>query len=307
MSTLSQQVNEYLQVRRALGYKLEREGRLLPDFVAFLDRQGVSHITADLALHWATLPASATTRWWAHRLSIVRRFAEYLRAFDAQTEVPPSDLLPHVKSRRLAPYVYTDDEVLTLMAATHTLRGLKAHTYATLFGLLASTGMRVGEVLALDRSDIDWQQGVLVVRHSKFGKSREVPVHPTTVQALQAYSQARDHGLPRISSPAFLVSLVGTRLHYKNVHRGFLHLLRQAGMADRQPRRPRLHDLRHTFATQTLGRWYREGVDVQACLPALSTYLGHVCPSHTYWYLTATPDLLKVASGHFEQSLGELP
>ena len=307
MNTLAQHVEAYLQIRRALGYKLEREGRLLPDFIAFVESQGARHITTELALQWATLPARASTRWWFHRLSIIRRFAQYLRAFDAQTEVPPDDLLPQVKSHRLEPYVYTDDEVLALMAAASSLSGLKAHTYATLIGLLACTGMRVGETLAIDCSDIDWQQGALLVRHSKFDKSREVPLHPTTVQALRAYGQARDQCLPRISSPAFLLSLAGTRLNYKNVHFYFLRLLNRAGLADRQPRRPRIHDLRHTFAIRTLCRWYREGMDVQACLPALSTYLGHVCPSQTYWYLTATPDLLKAASGRFEQSLGELP
>lgn len=307
MNTLIEHVDDYLQIRRALGYKLEREGRLLPDFVAFLDRQGASHVTADLALHWAMLPANASPQWWVSRLSMVRRFAQHLSAFDGQTEVPSRDLIPQIKRRKLVPYVYTDGEVLTLMAATNSLSGLKAHTYTTLIGLLASTGMRVGETLALDCSDVDWRHGILVVRHSKFDKSREVPLHPTSVQALRAYSQARDRSFPQVSSPAFLLSLAGTRLNYKNVHYCFLRLLRQAGMADQQPRRPRLHDLRHTFAIRTLSRWYQDGVDVEARLPALSTYLGHVCPSQTYWYLTATPDLLKIASGRFEQSLGELP
>jgi integrase len=185
------------------------------------------------------------------------------------------------------------------------LSGLKAHTYATLIGLLMATGMRVGEVLALDRTDIDWQTGILVVRHAKFGKSRELPLHPTTVQALLTYKGERDRCLPRQHSPGFLLSLAGTRLLYKNVHFTFLRLLRQAGLAGRRPRRPRIHDMRHTFAIKALLRWHRDGVDVSTHLPALSTYLGHVNPSDTYWYLTATPELLQLAAGRLEHALGE--
>ena len=307
MSALGKTVEEYLEVRRALGYKLEREGRLLPDFVAFLEHHDATHITAELALCWAIAPASATSRWWAHRLSIVRSFAKYVCAFDPRTEIPSLDLLPKSKPRRIAPYVYTEDEILALMAAAQILSGLKADTYATLIGLLASTGMRVGEALAFDRSDIDWHESILVVRHSKFGKSREVPLHPTTVQALHAYSAKRDKCLPHPRSPSFLLSLAGTRLLYKNVHFCFLRLLQRAGLVERHPRRPRLHDLRHTFATKTLVRWHRTGMDVTARLPSLSTYLGHVHPSHTYWYLTATPELLQLAAGRFEQALGDLP
>jgi integrase len=292
-------------MRRALGYKLEREGHLLPDFAAFLECYGVPCITTEYALRWAMMSDSASPRWWACRLSIVRRFALFASAFDARTEIPPHDLLPRTGSRRLTPYVYSQDDILALMAATHRLKGLKAHTYATLFGLLAVTGMRVGEVLALDRTDIDWQAGVLVVQHAKFGKSRALPLHPTTVQALLAYNGERDRYLPQQRSPAFLLSLAGTRLHYKNVHVTFLRLLHQSGLTERRPRRPRIHDLRHTFTIKTLLRWHREGVDVSSHLPALSTYLGHVNPSHTYWYLTATPELLQLAAGRLEQVLGE--
>ena len=305
MSRLGRQVEQYIQLRRALGYKLEREGRLLPDFATFLEGTGVTHITSELALRWATMPASATPRWWAYRLSMVRRFAQYVHAFDARNEVPPRDLLPSAKTRRLTPYVYSEDDVLALMEATHILSGLMAHTYATLTGLLAATGMRIGEALALDRTDIDWQTGILVVRHAKFGKSRQLPLHPTTVQALLAYNDERDRCLPRRHSQALLLSLAGTRLLYKNVHFTFLRLLREAGLAERCPRRPRIHDLRHTFTIKALLRWYQEGADVASHLPALSTYLGHVNPSHTYWYLTATPELLQLAAGRLEHALGE--
>ena len=305
MSPLSRQVERYIQVRRALGYKLEREGHLLPDFIAFLKRHRATYITSELALRWATMPANATPWWWAYRLSMVRRFAQYAHALDARTEIPSRGLLPSTRPRRLAPYVYSEGDVLTLMEATHMLSGLMAHTYATLIGLLAATGMRIGEVLALDHTDIDWQTSILVVRHAKFGKSRELPLHPTTVQALLAYKGERDRCLPRRHSPALLLSLAGTRLLYKNVHFTFLRLLREAGLAERCPRRPRIHDLRHTFTIKALLRWYQEGADVSSHLPALSTYLGHVHPSHTYWYLTATPELLQLAAGRLERGLGE--
>ena len=307
MSTLATTLSEYLQVRRALGYKLEREQRLLPEFVAFLNNHGATHVTTELALRWATAPATASPEWWAKRLTLVRGFAKYARAQDARTEIPSPELVSKRKASRLVPYVYTDDEVRALMQATQMLHGLKARTYATLLGLLAATGMRVGEALALECSDIDWREGVLVVRHSKFGKSRELPLHPTTVQALRDYARQRNQCLPHPRSPSFLLSLAGTRLNYKNVHFSFLRLLRRAGLAGRRPRRPRIHDLRHAFAIKTLVAWHRAGLDVHAHLPSLSTYLGHVCPSNTYSYLTATPELLRLAGKRFEQVLGALP
>lgn len=305
MSTLHRALEDYLRVRRALGFTLEREGRLLPQFVADLEREGHAYITTALALRWALVPPEISLRWAAARLAMVRGFATYLAAHDPRTEVPPHELLPPPSRARPTPYLYTEDEIIALMRAAQRLHRLKAQTYATLIGLLAATGMRVGEAIALNRTDVDHGQGVLVIEQGKFGKARELVLHPTTTAALRAYGAARDRALPAPRSPSFLLSLAATRLHYKNVHLAFLRLVHRAGLAERRPR-PRLHDLRHTFAVTTLVRWYREGVDVEARLPALSTYLGHVAPSSTYWYLTATPELLELARER-AQRRGETP
>lgn len=305
MSALHEALQEYLQLRRALGFKLEREGLLLPQFLSFLEQNGATSITTSLAMRWAMASAGASQRWWAVRLGEVRVFARYMAARDPRTEVPALELLPAPRSRKLVPYVYGEADVQALMRAAHTFDGVKAATYATLLGLLAVTGMRVGEAIALDRTDIDWRAQLLVVRTGKFGKSRELALHPTTLEALRAYGRARDRALPHPRSPALLLSLAGTRLLYKNVQRGFMHLLRHADLPQRLPRRPRLHDLRHTFAIKTLVRWYRGGLDVQARLPSLSTYLGHVHPSQTYWYLTAMPELMRLAERRSRRAMGE--
>lgn len=307
MSTLTDAIQQYLDLRRGLGYKLEREGRLLPDFAASIERDGGGYITAEHALRWATASATTTHAWWGTRLGMVRQLAKYLAALDPRTEVPSPQLLPQRRREKLPPYLYTDAEIAALLRAAQTLHGLKGATYATLLGLLAATGMRVGEALRLDRSDVDWQARALLIRHSKFGKSRELPLHPSTVQAMRSYARQRDRALPHPRSPSFLLSLAGTRLHYKNVHFCFLRLLRRAGLADRRPHRPRLHDLRHTFALKTIADSYRAGFDVRAQLPSLSTYLGHVSPVHTYWYLSGALELLQLAAERLERALGELP
>lgn len=302
MSALQQLLIEYLRVRRALGFALEHEGRLLPQFISFLESQGSNHITVSLSLRWAMASPGGSAKRTRARLRMVRGLAKYAAAFDPRTEVPSLDLAPISSTGRPIPYIYTDSEICDLMRTARTWQNLKGETYATLIGLLAATGMRVGEAITLDRDDVDCLDGVIVVRQGKFGKSRELLLDPTTARALRAYEQARDRHLRYPRSPSFLLSLAGTRLHYKNVHLNFLRLLHQAGLSERRPR-PRLHDLRHTFAVATLMRWYRENVDVDARLPALSTYLGHVAPSCTYWYLTATPELLLLASQRAERAL----
>lgn len=306
MSELRHTIDDYLQIRRSLGFKLEPEGRLLPDFVSFLEQHGASHITAEIALQWATAPCNATIQWWTHRLSIVRQFARFASAIDSDHEVPARDLLPQHKPKKLIPYVYGDDDVKCLIRQAEQLSGLKAKTYATLIGLLYTTGMRVGEAISLNRADINWQQGVLTIRHAKFNKSRELPLHPSTTAVLRQYADVRDSNVcPR--GPGFLLSLAGTRLHYKNVHETFLRLVRDTYLNNQQPHRPRIHDLRHTFAIKTLVRWYQDGLDVEPLLPTLSTYLGHVSPSSTYWYLSATSELMEKAAQRLDQSLGVLP
>lgn len=306
MSDLRKAMQDYLSVRRALGYKLEREGMLLPDFVAYLDRQRSPFITTELAFRWASQSADASAYWWARRLGVVRGFAKHIRARDPRTEVPPADLIPYRKPR-VTPYLYTDADVRALMQACRRFHGaLKPATYATLFGLLATTGMRVGEAIALDRSDVHEREQLLVVRHSKFGKSREVLLDRSTVDALYAYARTRQRIVPRANSPSFFISQARTRLQYQHVWESFARLRRWAGLPDR-PRPPRIHDLRHSFAVHTLLRWYREGVDVDARIAALSTYLGHVSPSTTYWYLTAAPELMGLAAQRLERALGDLP
>ena len=305
MIALRDALREYLTVRRALGFKLERAARLLPDFVTFLEILGARTITTSLALQWAKQPPNGPPQWWAERFSIARGFAKHLQAFDARTEVPPAELLPR-RTRRATPFLYSPRDIDSLMEAARKLcPPLRAATYSTLIGLLAVTGMRVGETIRLDRQDIDWTHRLLVVRHSKFGKSREVALHDTTVEALRGYARLRDRTVRQVRAPSFLLSIRGTRLIYKNVHRTFLDLVRGAGLQRRSAHcRPRPHDLRHSFAVSTLLDWYRDGLDVEARLPLLSTYLGHFAPSSTYWYLSAAPELMGLAGRRLEQILG---
>jgi integrase len=304
MSRLREQFADCLRVRRALGYKLTRAEKLVPQFLDYLDERGTDVVTVEDALAWAQLPAG-DANWWAFRLSVVRGFAAYLHALDPAHEVPPADLLPR-RPRRATPYLYSDAEIAALLAATGRLRGpLRQATYRTLIGLLAVTGMRVGEAIRLDRGDVDLDHGVVTVREGKFGKSRELPLHRSTVAALRGYLRQRDGHRPAPVCDAALISPAGTRLLYCNVHATFRQLRAHAGLVPRSATcRPRIHDLRHSWAVGTLLDWYRAGVDVQARLPLLSTYLGHVHPKDSYWYLSAAPELLTLAGQRLEQHLG---
>jgi integrase len=298
MSPLARRLESYLATRRKLGYKLERPAVLLTDFVGFLDRAGASTITTEMALAWATEPAAADPSWWRLRLSAVRVFARWMSTLDSATEVPPTDLLPAGGRRRATPYLYSPDEIAALMTAAGNLdTPLVAANYRTLIGLLAVTGMRVGEAIGLDRDDFDRGTGLLVVRNGKFGKSRELPLRRSTIKALSDYTKIRDRLCPHPKTAAFFVSSTGRRLVYNNVHSYFHRLTISVGLRPRSAScRPRPHDLRHAFAVNTLLGWYRDGGDVQARLPLLSTYLGHVHPGCTYWYLTAVPELLALAA-----------
>ena len=300
-------LGDYLSVRRSLGYKLKDEGHLLSDFVAHVERSGASFITTLLALAWASR-VGVTVNRQAKRLSVVRSFAKYVRTLDPRTEIPPPDLLPLHQSRT-TPYLYSDEDVQGLITAARDLHGrLRSFTYVTLIGLLATTGIRVGEAIALDCSDVDWRDGLLVIRQGKLRKSREVALHPTTKAVLETYRHERDRVFPRSRAVSFFVSEGGTRLLRQNVHATIFGLIDQAGLAGRSPRRPRIHDLRHSFAVRTLVNWYQAKLDVEYRLPLLSTYLGHVSPASTYWYLTATPDLLDRAAARFQPlpSCGEV-
>ena len=307
MSTLHQAAEDYLTIRRSLGYKLVAEGYLLASFVDYAERTSARQLTADLALDWATLPACKDPVWCAKRLSVVRGFARHLHTLDPATEVPPAGLLPQ-RTRRATPYLYTSEEVARLMAAARALPSpLVAATYETLVGLLETTGMRVGEAARLDRADVDLDDGVITVVAGKFGRWREVPLQPSTVDALSSYARLRDALCPEPKAPSFLVSNTGTRLIPACVRQRFGQLVRTAGLRPRSPRcRPRIHDFRHGFAVATLLDWYRADVDVQARLPLLSAFLGHVDPASTYWYLEATPELLALAAARQEQVLARL-
>jgi len=270
MTELEQSLADYLAMRRTLGYKLQRAGKLLAQFVAWLDERDAPTITSELALEWATLPPATDSNWHAQRLSVVRGFAVYLQSIDPACKPPPADLLPS-RPRRSTPYLYGDVEIAALMAATSILGSShRTATARTLIGLLATTGMRVGEAIRLDRGDIDHAHGVLIVRDSKFGKSRQLPLHPTTMTALRGYLRRRDRPEQATHTPAVLVSVAGTRLLYCNVHHLFRRLLRQAGLEMRPGScRPRLHDLRHTFAVRSLLDTYHDDVDAQARLSLL--------------------------------------
>jgi integrase len=309
MSRLDPALADYLALRRSLGFRLVRAGKLLAQFTAYLDAQGADAITLEAALAWATLPPNGGSRWHAMRLTVVRGFAAHLHALDPAHELIPPDLLPD-PGGRTTPYLYTDAEVAALMRATAETAGTPfgAATYATLVGLLAVSGLRVGEAIRLDRGDLDPVEGTLTIRMSKFGKSRLVPLHPTTVAALRRYLARDDRPRPRIPTAALFSSSAGTRLRYCVVNRTFLKLVRTAGLRHRSAAcRPRLHDLRHTFAVRTVLDAYRADLDVGARLPILSTYLGHVSPAATYWYLSAAPELLAAAGDRLERYLGDRP
>jgi integrase len=308
MSPLRQALADYLSIRRALGYRLERAEKLLVQYLDHLERLEEERVTVANAVAWATLPAAGSGHWWSFRMSVVRGFAAYLYALDPAHEVPPADLLPN-RAHRAIPYLYSQEEIIALMAATGSLRfALRQATDRTLIGLLSVTGMRVGEAIRLDRGDAALGHGALTVHQTKFGKTRELSLHASTVAALRAYLRLRDRLCSAPASDALLVSPAGTRLLYTNVCTTLLDLVDRAGLhRPAAGRRPRLHDLRHTFAVRTLLDWYRAGADVQPRLPLLSTYLGHVHPKDTYWYLQAAPELLQIAAERLERAQAGTP
>ncbi|MHB1527577.1 MAG: tyrosine-type recombinase/integrase [Candidatus Dormibacteria bacterium] len=301
MTDFASAATDYLVTRRALGYQLSQQGQLLTQFVAYLDSVGASHLTVEHAVAWAKLPTATDPVWWNARLAVVRGFSRYMHALDPFTEVPPVGILPD-RNHRVIPYIYDDDDLRRLLQAAGRLSSpLRADTYQTLIALLAVTGMRIGEAVRLDQIDLDWSQGLLTIRHSKYGKSRQLPLQPTTVDALRGYARRRDERRPRAKSPSFFVSTVGTRLIPRNAMAGFAQLVCDAKLDWSGRRRPpRLHDLRHAFAVRTVIGWYRDGLSVEERLPLLSTYLGHIGPASTYYYLTAVPELLALAIARLE-------
>jgi integrase len=298
-------VEAYLDTRHRLGFALRSQGAELRLFARYAERIGhQGPITTALAVQWARLPKEANSIYWATRLDIVRRFARYRAAFDSNTEVPPERLLGSAY-RRPTPHIYSEHEVQALLEAAAQLKppeGLCPHTYATLFGLLLCTGLRISEALRLTRDAVDLNNGILTVRETKYKKSRMVPLHRSAIEALRRYSEQRDRHFLLRRSEAFFLAKHDTPLNYRQVLRTFTSLRERLGWGrTAHGRAPRIHDMRHSFTVRRVLRWYQEGVDVDRKMAALSTYLGHVSVSDTYWYLSAVPELLAVTAERFER------
>ncbi len=306
MSTLRTLLQDYLTTRRALGFRLHTDGTGLLSFVAFMEQAHAEYISIDLAVTWARQPTSVQPARWAQRLRYVRGFAHYCRAIDPRTEVPPSGLLPFAHQRP-SPYFFTNDDIEHLLQDALTMpakANFPDHVLYCLFGLPSVSGLRLSEALGLTLDDVDLDQGILTIRATKFGKSRLVPLHATTIKVLADYHQRRGQFLAGRQVPHWFVNAQNGRLGYDSVRRAFRRLT--AGLRKQPGRsRPRLHDLRHRFAVMTVLHWYRKGQDVQRLLPVLSAFLGHVQVSNTYWYLSACPELLEAAKERLEHNWKE--
>lgn len=313
-STLRQAITEYLELRRALGFKLHLCGKMLLRFAFFMESKQAEFVTIKLAMEWAQQPADSKPSTWAQHLSYVRDFAKFRISADPRTEIPPWSLLPY-SAKRMQPYLYSEEETQALLSATQQLPVWNAagvlgrQTYYCLFGLLSITGMRISEAINLKLVDIDFDTGVLTVKQSKFGKSRLVPVHATTIEVLRKYKDMRtDYLMCRgLDSEYFFVTHSGGRTDGGNIHRKFYAMSQQIGLrGDGKNVGPRIHDFRHGFAVLTILNWYRGGEDVEKKLPLLSTYLGHAKVKDTYWYLSGTPELMGTAVKLLENRWGEI-
>ena len=307
MTPLRDAVDEYIALRRSLGFKLHGMAADLQDFVSFLEQHDAPVITAALAVAWAMQPVDHQPSDWAQRLGCVRVFARHWSATDPRTEIPAAGLLPF-RPQRARPYLYTDTEIRHLLTATKTLpsrNGLRPCTYHCLFGLLVVSGMRISEAIALERHDVDLHDGLLTIRKTKFNKTRLIPLHASTRDVCRAYARQRDRVVPHPAASAFLLTDRGCRLEIGTVHRTFYAVSRQIGLrgpADHTG--PRIHDLRHRFAVTTLIQWYRAQEDIERRLPVLSTFLGHAHVADTYWYLSMHPELMRLATSRLEQRWG---
>lgn len=304
--TMSEKVEQYIAYRHDMGYATRGHSWYLRHFGAFADR--VLHrgpLTVALALRWSRLPGDQNPHYCASRLKMVRCLAKYLAITDPRTEIPPIDLIGPTRQRK-PPYIYSGPEISALIAAARQLQphgSLRPWNYATLIGLFASTGLRLSEATRLARSDFDDRQGVLTIRETKFHKSRFVPLHPSVTKNLRRYAQKRDELVPLVLSDRFFISDRGTALSNITVQGIFRKLCERERVVRKGPgNQPRLHDLRHTFACRRVQEWYETGVDVNHAIVALAVYLGHAEVTYTYWYLTATPELLGLAAARFESA-----
>lgn len=309
MIMLRASLEDYLSLRRSLGFKFHSEGIALASFVAFMEQAKADWISVDLALAWAKTSTSIRPGRWAQRLSYIRGFARFCSAIDGRTEVPAPGLLPFCHHRP-SPYFFTDDHIDSLLRGVLELPAKDAlanHSLYCLFGLLSVSGLRICEALNLTATDVDLGDGILTIRSAKFGKSRKIPLHATTVKALADYQERRDQFLGGRQASNWFVNAQGTRLGYDVVLGAFHRLTQYAGLPTQLGRsRPRLHDLRHRFALKTLLNWYRDELDVEQRLPVLSAFLGHVEVNDTYWYLSACPELLGAAKARLERHWEQL-
>jgi integrase len=307
MTSLRQALSDYLLIRRRLGFQLKSDQPLLESFVAFIEHAGAERITSEMAVKWAMLPQDAHPHRWGQRLTIVRGFARYAATLNPDSEIPSVDLLP-ARRARVAPYIYSPEEISALMQAAGQLTPpVRAAVFRTVIGLMATTGVRLGEALSLDRLDVDLHDGALHVRAGRT-KQREVPLHPTTTTALRDYARQRDRRWPNPPSTAFFLNLRGRRMVNGTFNAQFAMLIKQVGLEGAGERvRPRPHDLRHAMAVRTLVDWIEAGEDIDQRMPELSTFLGHVQPESTYWYLQAVPELMALIAARLQQLPEVLP
>jgi integrase len=303
MSGLQVHVDEYLRLRRALGFKLKEDERTLGQLVDYLEAAGASTVITELAVRWARLPVGVHPNRWAKRLRVARGFASYLQTLDPTAEIPPPDVFP-VRRQRATPYLFSQQDICRLLAEARRLRHpMRAASYEALFGLLAVSGMRIGEAVALERSDVDLDAGLITIRKPKGDRARLVPLHPTAVEALRRYASVRDRLCPRPRSRAFFLSSAGTPVLDESLRKAFREIMTRIGVRTEEVR-PRVHDLRHRFAVQTLIDWQRSDENIDERITTLSTYLGHVSPADTYWYLSASPELMALAADRLADRFG---
>lgn len=305
MSGLQAHVDEYLRLRRALGFKLKEDERTLSQLVGYLEAAGASTVTTDLAVRWARLPVGVHPNRWAKRLRIARGFAAYLQTIDPTAEIPPPDVFP-VRRQRATPYLFSHRDIRRLLSEARRMRNpMRAASHEALFGLLAVSGMRIGEAVALERSDVDLDTGLITIRRPKGDRARLVPLHPSAIEALRRYASVRDELCPRPRSRAFFLSSAGTPVLDESLRKAFREITTRIGIRTDEVR-PRVHDLRHRFALQTLIDWYRSGVNIDEHISTLSTYLGHISPADTYWYLSASPELMALAAERVHDRFGSV-
>lgn len=307
MCSLIKHLSNYLTLRRSLGYKLEGTEKLLKNFVVFLDTKRTQTVTVALAMEWALLPKNVQPSHWSKRLSVVRLFAQYLIAYAPETEVPSPALL-YARTKRTEPYLYSDEQINRILNAclSETSKGLRHLTYYTFFGLLAVTGCRISEMVNLSISDVNLRTGILTIRGSKFGKSRELPISSTTKDILRDYANKRAIFAIHQSVDNYFISERGKPLTVNGVEIVYVRLSKKIGLRNKDDSfGPRVHDFRHSFAIKTIINCYKDNADVHQVMPLLATYLGHTKPSDTYWYLTNVPELMALAAERLEQS-GEL-